>query len=512
MKNKRIALIGLGAGLLSISSESSQAATQDQVDAARNKAAAWLISQQKGDGNWSTGQGADVSVTAQATTGLLAAGIKGYPVNKAGAWLANADPQSVDALARLIRTKVVPFENLSTQHGKLLSWKSMSDRSLWGSYAHYGHSFTDSGLAIQATVPFSYSSQSSELLNAIYCNILPKQTAAGGWPQIPTWGSGGAPASASGGAVMPTVVTILALNAVRGKYGWDSNTCGTTYSITTAVQNAANWLLTQKNPDGGVGENANSTVFATALAYQGIRSARPSDTALPGLIDYLIGHQNANGSWGGEPMQTGLALEQLATVASPLTHSDGDGIPDAIETLLGTNPSVADTNSLAAKGNGNATAGSNVPLLVGTIATVGQAFSYGLTSPTGTAPFTWNLTGGSLPPGLTMSTGGVISGTPTQLGSYTFQYASTDSGTPQTTRTVIGSITVVRMPQGNGDINVDGKVDLADLILAQQIALGKIAPTAAQQAAGDVAPDGDPDGVIDAADIAWITQTILKLR
>jgi hypothetical protein len=508
--NRRIALAGL---VVLASVGQARAATQFQIDTARTKAAAWLIVQQKGDGNWSSGQGADISVTAQVATGLVAAGVKGFPANSAGAWLGNVDAQSVDALARQVRAKVVPFANLSAQHDKLLTWKTYPTRSVWGSYPQYGTSFSDTGLAILATLPFAYGTQSSELVNAVYCNILPAQTATGGWPHIPAMMTGTAPLSVSGGAVLPTTMTLLALNAVRAKYGWDTNSCGgASYTITMAVQNAANWLLTQKNGDGGVGEKGVSTIFSTALAYQGIRAARSSDAALPGLIDYLISRQDPNGSWGNEPMQTGLVLEQLAVLATPPVDSDGDGIPDEVEVVLGSNPMVADTRSLADKGNGNALPGTTVPVILSMGATVNQAFNYPLTSTLGVSPFTWNLVGGALPPGLALSSSGLISGIPNQLGSYTFQYASTDSGTPQITRRSLGLITVVRRPTGSGDLNGDGQVDLADLILAQQIALGKIVPTASQLTAGDVAPDGDTDGVIDASDVTWIARKVLRLR
>jgi hypothetical protein len=43
--------------------------------------------------------------------------------------------------------------------------------------------------------------------------------------------------------------------------------------------------------------------------------------------------------------------------------------------------------------------------------TIGSAYSQTLTSSGGTTPLAWSLLSGSLPPGLTLSSSGVISGT-----------------------------------------------------------------------------------------------------
>lgn len=52
--------------------------------------------------------------------------------------------------------------------------------------------------------------------------------------------------------------------------------------------------------------------------------------------------------------------------------------------------------------------------------TVNAAYSQSLQRSGGKSPFTWTVTGGSLPAGLTLSTGGVISGTPTTQGTSNF--------------------------------------------------------------------------------------------
>ena len=69
------------------------------------------------------------------------------------------------------------------------------------------------------------------------------------------------------------------------------------------------------------------------------------------------------------------------------------------------------------------------PASLGTM-TVGTAFSQTLSSSGGTAPYTYTLQSGALPVGLSLSSAGVLSGTPTQRGSYAFTVRATDSTTP----------------------------------------------------------------------------------
>jgi hypothetical protein len=67
---------------------------------------------------------------------------------------------------------------------------------------------------------------------------------------------------------------------------------------------------------------------------------------------------------------------------------------------------------------------SNYPLVITTqslpAATVGVPYSATLTATGGIPPYTWTVISGSLPPGLSLSSAGVISGTPTTAGTYNF--------------------------------------------------------------------------------------------
>ena len=60
-------------------------------------------------------------------------------------------------------------------------------------------------------------------------------------------------------------------------------------------------------------------------------------------------------------------------------------------------------------------------------ATVGQAYSQGISASGGSAPYTYSVISGSLPAGLSLSSGGSISGTPSVAGTSNFTIRATDS-------------------------------------------------------------------------------------
>lgn len=62
-------------------------------------------------------------------------------------------------------------------------------------------------------------------------------------------------------------------------------------------------------------------------------------------------------------------------------------------------------------------------------ATVAQAYNQALSTTGGVAPYTYVVTGGALPTGLTLSNDGVLSGSPTQGGAFTFTVSATDAST-----------------------------------------------------------------------------------
>ncbi|MGD0498822.1 MAG: putative Ig domain-containing protein, partial [Bryobacteraceae bacterium] len=90
-------------------------------------------------------------------------------------------------------------------------------------------------------------------------------------------------------------------------------------------------------------------------------------------------------------------------------------------TLVRTNPlNINNVNNLAGSGI-NINANSNLGTVTG-----GNAYSNQL-SACCVASYTWSVTGGALPNGITLSAGGLLSGTPTAAGTYTFLIEAADA-------------------------------------------------------------------------------------
>jgi len=395
------------------------AATQTQLDNARAKGIAYLIQTQKGDGSFTAAPGLEVQSTGATVEALANAGMKSSQTySRATAWLLNSDPASIDAQARRIIALKSAGVALTPMLDKLLPQKTMPDRAIWGAYENFDTSFPDTPLAWNAirVAGYTYVNQASELGNAVYCEVLPAQRGDGGWPFIKP--SSAMPANVTASALLPTAYLVRELQAIRATYGWDSSTCGISYSLVTAINTGVNYLLTKQNADGGFGEGGVSGPLETALAYRAIQSVNAAHAALGPAQDYLVNTQQGDGRWS-DTLATGLVLNTFATTA--LADADKDGIPDIVEPILLTNASIPDSRGLV-QGNGQSASGLTTARVLPP-AGLASLYSASLGASTG-----YVLSAGTLPPGLTLAANGAISGTPTQVGTYNFAY-SASSGT-----------------------------------------------------------------------------------
>jgi len=75
----------------------------------------------------------------------------------------------------------------------------------------------------------------------------------------------------------------------------------------------------------------------------------------------------------------------------------------------------------------------SITTTLGAGATRGVNYNQQFTNMGGTGAVTWSVTGGALPPGWSLSTSGILSGTPTADGTYTFAITAKDSANPAQT-------------------------------------------------------------------------------
>jgi hypothetical protein len=330
------------------------AATQDQVDAAREKMLGWLLIHQRNDGSWRSSPGSEAAAAASALEGLSRAGLKGYPYAAGVSWLANTPISSVDSLSRQIIALSQANLNVAPALRQLIAWRNVY--RTWGAYDHFETGFPDTALAVAAIRTSRLSYSDPEWLSAFCAMTTAQQTGdarvAGSWSYINP-GATPAPSMIKPG-ILPTAQNVLELEAFRAARGAVSVTCNSVpYTFTTVINSGVDWLLTQRrNADGGFGEDGVSTALDTALVYQVLSTLRPGQPATSAALDYLIASQRPDGSWNGDAVQTAAVLKVFPRPALPLVDTDKDGIPDAVEIRLGTNPNVADSRWLA-RGTGN---------------------------------------------------------------------------------------------------------------------------------------------------------------
>ena len=149
-------------------------------------------------------------------------------------------------------------------------------------------------------------------------------------------------------------------------------------------------------------------------------------TASNSSIRVINGGSNCNVYWqvgSSATLGTGTAFAGNVLALSSITATTGSSVSGRM--LARNGAATLDTNSMALC---NA-ACSPITLSPATLPNgpVGTAYSQTITANGGTAPYVFAVVSGAPPTGLTLSTGGVLSGTPTTAGSFTFTVRATDS-------------------------------------------------------------------------------------
>ena len=232
-------------------------------------------------------------------------------------------------------------------------------------------------------------------------------------------GSGGYTWSVSGGSLpaglsLASSGTISGTPTAPGTAGFavqvkDSSNATATQSLSIAIAAPALNVTTSSLGGATVGTPYSQTLSATGGA--GPYSWSVTSGALPQGLSLTSG-----GVLSGTPASAGTAT---------FTATVSDGTGNASHTFtINVAPALTITTSSLPAGR------------------VGAAYSQSLQANGGTPPYAWSLVSGQLPPGLTLlPQNGIISGTPTTAGIYSFRIRATDSGTAAAEATFSLSIT-----------------------------------------------------------------------
>jgi hypothetical protein len=242
------------------------------------------------------------------------------------------------------------------------------------------------------------------------------------------------PASQTITAGQTATFTVVAGGTSPLSYQWQkngANISGATSSsyttpATTTSDSGSQFTVAVSNVAGNVTSNA-----AMLTVNSSPQPLQVTTNSLPGgqlLTPYSANLQATGGvlpyNWSviGGQLPNGLSLSPTnATITGTPTLAGGFTFTVQVKDSLGSTASGSLSISITAATLAISTTG----LPAGTVSV---PYSAQLNSTGGTAPYTWKLASGALPAGLTLSSSGAISGTPTTAGNGTFTIQVTDAG------------------------------------------------------------------------------------
>jgi hypothetical protein len=206
---------------------------------------------------------------------------------------------------------------------------------------------------------------------------------------------------------------------------------------------------------GGVGANAEAGGTMTDSVIYGSGFGDASDVGTAVLLFGAAGVTLLGNTITGAGTDAGVDVEANSTGVLITRNDIGRTAPDSPDSFgIGVNVDAGSSAIVTCNTfSGWKTDISGVPpqsVCVTTTTlpsgTVHVAYSAAVAAVGGTAPYTWSLASGSLPPGLSISPSGTITGVPTMAGTFTFTIKATDSVAATATQTL--TITVAGGSQG----------------------------------------------------------------
>lgn len=218
-------------------------------------------------------------------------------------------------------------------------------------------------------------------------------------------------------------------------YEWTPDDTGPTTLLARAADDSAN--LGEPSPPVSV-----TTSVEEPLAI--LVAPDPATVSFGGIQQFV-----ATGTYSGE------ATQDLTSQVTWTSSNENVATVDAagLATAAGTGGTTITATLGTVSGNATLTVLPPGALMVTTSslpsAEQGEVYSATLTASGGSSPYTWSLLSGSLPPGLSLSSGGVLSGTPAGTGVWSFT-VQVSAGVQTATRGLGLSVTPPVVPPDEG--------------------------------------------------------------
>jgi hypothetical protein len=412
---------------------------------AASAAAGWLAANQNGDGSWGVTEDVRPVYTAAVVNGLRAQNDRGAAYFAGIAWLENHAMYNVDYHARRIAALAPHGDDISLDRDFLKqSFSTVSGGdAAWGLSDIYIPAPRDTALALQAFGVIGVAADVASEVQSALDYLQSSQAVDGSW-------------ALTGGSVANVTATAEAIRALKPHTAIDAGVVangdlGVTYLLANV--------------------SAASTELEQAQASLAVLRWTPGSAAADALITSLVGDQLVDGSWSGDALLTGLALEVMAAKEGTDTAfyqeriAIGDfGLRSAVNLAIGRN-------------RGDVLRRGDLQSLTSL-----DASGFAISDLTGLEEAT-------------------------NLAYLDLRDTNVSDITPILALPTSTKILLQNTPWAGllCDVNDNGVLDAADGMMATRISVGHITPTLLQRTKSDVAPTSGPgDGIVDPTDVILV--------